>query len=98
MNYVEITRKILHFHLTDGTQYAITAPMNEYEPLLLNRREFLKVHRSYLINMQNVQALTPGEFITGTGKTVPISKRLYPDIRTEYINYIFGSAKEAQHV
>lgn len=94
IEYVEITRKILHFHLIDGTQHMITAPLSDYEPFLLNRNEFLKVHRSYLVNMQNMQALNPGEFITATGKNIPISKRLYTDIRTQYINYIFGAAKE----
>ena len=91
---VEITCKTLHFYLTDGTEYAIAAPLSDYESLLLQRPEFAKTHRSYLVNLQHMRILNPTEFIADTDQHIPIARRSYKAIREQYVAYLFDSAGE----
>ena len=53
------------------------------------RNEFMKIHRSYIINMDYIQSIEAGEIITYSGKSFPVSRLLVKDIKERYMNYIF---------
>ncbi|MEG1558439.1 MAG: LytTR family DNA-binding domain-containing protein, partial [Oscillospiraceae bacterium] len=92
---VEVLGKVLSFHMSDGTVYETAAPLSEYEEAILLRPEFLRVHRSFLVNLWQMRELNAQDFITLCGKTVPISRRLYPQVRDAYMKSLF-SKKEAE--
>ena len=65
--------KHLVFHLSDGGSKP-GALFTEYENVFLARNEFMKIHRSYIINMDYIQSIEAGEIITYSGKV-----SLFPD-------------------
>lgn len=59
LSYVEVNGKHLFFNMADGTVHEVAAAMREYEGALLARPEFMRVHRSYIVNMLQAEKLSP---------------------------------------
>ena len=89
LEFLEGTNKKLHFHLTDHSIIEVSGSFSEYEALLLNREEFLKVHRSFIMNMTQIKELLPGKIITVSNHEIPISKQRYVQVRECYMQYLF---------
>jgi len=94
LTYVEVSSKHLYFNLADGTVREVYGTLNEFEPLLFARPEFMRIHRSYIVNMLQVEELAPTELRTFSGKNLPVSRRLYPQLRKDYIDLLFTERKE----
>lgn len=87
--YVEVFNKILLFHMTDNRSREVAAPLVDYEDALLSRPEFIRVHRSFIINLHQVQEIRPADILTYSGRIVPVSRRLYTQVRDAYIEQLF---------
>jgi DNA-binding LytR/AlgR family response regulator len=87
--FVEVMNKKLYFHLADGSVQETFASLAAFEDKLLSRSEFVKVHRSYIVNLWQVGEIRPKELITHTGNTVPISRLLYGKVRGAYMEHLF---------
>lgn len=92
--YVEVIGKHLYFHLADGSVREVFGALSDYEPLLLSRPEFMCPHRSYIVNMLQVSELSPGSARTFSGKQLPVSRRLYPQLQKEYMQLLFHQREE----
>ncbi len=88
--YVEINSKKLHFNLTDGQVREVSGSLKEYEEILLSRPEFMRVHRSYIVNMLQVEELSPAGIRTFSGKNLPVSRLLYPQVQKDYMKLLFA--------
>lgn len=95
IEYVEVNAKTLYFYLTDGSAREVYGSLADFEPVLLRRPGFKKVHRSYLVNLQWVQELRQGELVTATGRCVPVSRAAYPKVRTAYTQFLFSEAEDS---
>ena len=91
---IEVSAKKLYFYLTDGSMREVTGSLADFEQVLLKRPGFMKVHRSYLVNLQWVQELRPGELATTSGRRVPVSRAAYSQVRTAYTQFLFSEAEE----
>jgi len=87
--YVEVTGKHLYFHMTDGAVHKIFGSLHEYETILLQRPEFMRPHRSYIVNMLQAAELSPAGIRTFTGDNLPISRLLYSQIQKAYMQLLF---------
>lgn len=87
--YVEVNGKHLYFNLTDGSVQEVFGTLKEYEPLLLERPEFMRIHRSYIVNLFQAAELSPTGIRTFSGKTLPVSRLLYPQVQKDYMNLLF---------
>ncbi len=94
IEYIEVIAKKLYFYLTDGGTREVTGSLADFEQDLLKRPCFMKVHRSYLVNLQWVQELRQGELVTASGQRVPVSRAAYPHVRTAYTQFLFSEAEE----
>lgn len=94
IEYVEINNRTLTFHLINNTEKSITGRLADYEPQLLAHREFLKIHRSYIINMNLMKALNKKCFLTLSGKELPISRNLLPGIQKTYMDHIHEAIRQ----
>ena len=94
VEFVEINNRTLSFHLIDGTVKSISGRLSDYEDALLKHPEFLKIHRSYIINMDLMKALNQKSFITLTGNEVPISRNLLPAIQKRYIEHLHSAIRK----
>jgi DNA-binding LytR/AlgR family response regulator len=87
--FVEIMNKKLYFHMSDGSIQEVTSSLAAFEEKLLAHPEFVKVHRSYIVNLWQVVELGLNELITAAGKAVPISLLLYGKVREAYMKHLF---------
>ena len=61
---------------------------------LLSHPEFIRTHRSYIVNMLHVSELSPGSVRTFSGKQLPVSRRLYPQLQKNYMRLLFHQREE----
>ena len=92
--YVEVLNKHLYFNLADGQVRKVASSLKEYEALLLRQPEFMRTHRSYIVNMLQVKELSPASVRTFTGKDLPVSRLLYPQLQKDYMKLLFDRGKE----
>ena len=92
--YVEVINKHLYFNLTDGSEREVNGALSDYEPLLLSRPEFMRPHRSYIVNILQIQELSPAGIKTFLGKKIPISRRQYPQLQKDYMQLLFNQREE----
>ena len=92
--YVEVNGKHLYFNLTDGQVREVAAPMREYEGQLLQRPEFMRIHRSYIVNMLQIEELSSTGVHTFSGKDLPVSRLLYPQLQKDYMQLLFAERGE----
>lgn len=86
---LEVNSKRLLFYLTDGSLREIPGTLTQYEPQLLGHGGFVKVHRSYLVNMDHIRHFRSNELVTCSGRAVPVSRLLSAAVRKEYLDFLF---------
>ncbi|WMJ21914.1 LytTR family DNA-binding domain-containing protein [Paludicola sp. MB14-C6] len=89
LSYVEVINKQVYFHLSDKSVRKVTARLVEFEQALLARPEFKRTHRSYIVNLYQIDQLTQREIITHQGNNIPVSRTLYKEVRDAYIRQLF---------
>lgn len=90
LSFLEVNQKHLYFYLADGGVRQLPGSMAEFEDRLLSRPGFVKIHRSYIVNLQHVSTLTPKGCIMFGGHNLPVSRVLYNDIQKKYMTYLFS--------
>lgn len=94
LSHVEVSGKHLFFTLTDGSVREVFGSLNEYRDLLLRRPEFMQVHRSYIVNMMQVAELSPAGIRTFSGSSLPVSRKLYPQLQKDYMKLLFAQQED----
>ena len=94
LTYVEVMGKHLYFNLTDGTVREVAGTLKEYEAILLDRPEFMQLHRSYIANLLQLETLSQTAAKTFSGKTLPVSRLLYPQVQKEYMKLLFSQRED----
>ena len=77
IEYLECTHHIVHFHLTTGEDVAslsLRVPFSAVAQPLLADGRFVQPHRSYVVNLEAVQLLSPGEVRMRSGARIPIPR------------------------
>lgn len=91
LEYVEVLSRMVGFHLTDGSVLETAGTLAAYEDELLVRPEFVKVHRSYLVNLAQVETLERTEAITRQNHRIPVSRSLHAQVKEAYLQFLFLS-------
>ena len=86
--FVEVIGKRLYFNLTNGGVREVAGSLKEYEDLLLIRPEFMRVHRSYIVNLDYIRAYVRGRVYLSDTEYVPIGE-LYKEAFQNYIEKKF---------
>ena len=84
----------LYFNLADGQVREVVGSMKEYEDALLTRPEFMRIHRSYIVNMLQIEELSPAGLRTFSGRELPVSRLLYPQLQKDYMKLLFAQREE----
>lgn len=74
--YCESDDNYTKFFLADGQPYLVTKPMRDIQELL-EERDFLRVHRQYLINLNHIKKFVRGEgnyLIMSNQQSIPVSR------------------------
>ncbi len=88
--FVEVRGKHLYFNLIDGQVREVVGPLKDYEKPLLNRSEYVRVHRSYIVNMLQIEELSPAGIRTFSGQTIPVSRLNYAQVQKTYMDLLFS--------
>lgn len=91
-NYCEAEGHYAKFAMTDKTQIRVMRSISEMEQEL-SEEAFVKCHRSYLCNLENVKQIVQDVVIFDNGESVPISRRLYRDFNRKFIEFYRGCEK-----
>lgn len=81
--YIEAELKTVHIGTVEGEKI-IKFPISEVEKLL-DEENFIKVHRSYIVNRNQIKSLLENEAVLKNGKRIPISKYRWKDVRRKYL-------------
>lgn len=87
--YIEAMGHILHFHVTgkksgeerEYTSYSTLAKME----IDLANRGFLRIHRSYLVNMMHVRKLNCNEAVFCSGDTLSVGSKNYAECKRAFM-------------
>ena len=91
---MEVSGKHLYFNMIDGQVREVVGVLREFEPLLLSRSEVMRIHRSYIVNMLQIEELSPTGLRTFSGRELPVSRLLYPQLQKDYMKLLFAQREE----
>lgn len=91
-NYCEAEGHYAKFVMTDKTEVSVLKSISELESELPDHT-FVKCHRSYLCNLENVKQIVRDNVIFDNGDVTPVSRRMYPDFNRKFIAFYRGCAK-----
>lgn len=92
--FVEVMGKRLYFNLAGGDVREVSGSLKTYEELLLARPEFMRVHRSYIVNMLQAEEFSSSRIRTFSGRDIPVSRLLYPQIQKDYMKLLFEGGEK----
>lgn len=85
--YCEVMRRTLLFHMKNGDVFEGGGGMNELYKKLLPYGNFLRPHRSYLVNMEYIQNITYKTIVMSSGMSIPIPHGKYSETKEKYLAY-----------
>lgn len=84
--YLESEKHTVHIHMLGGKpdQYNCYASLQSFEEKL-QPLGFLRIQKSYLVNMQHIKKLQCSEVVVENGITLPVSGKNYSEIKRTYL-------------
>ncbi|MCR5830155.1 MAG: LytTR family DNA-binding domain-containing protein [Lachnospiraceae bacterium] len=93
IEFIEVNNRTITFHTSDGKEKSVSGHLFDFEEVLVSRPEFLKVHRSFVVNLNLMKSLENKEFTALSGKTVPISRNLVTEVRDSFVKHLHGTIR-----
>ena len=94
IEYVENVGRKLEVHMTDGEilkSLFIRKSFEEETREITAQRNFLQIHKSFLVNLDYVKQLTPDSIIMESGKRLPVSRAKAATVKREYLLFVSGN-------
>lgn len=88
---VECTNHTLLFHryaLTSVQSLTLRVPLRTVLAPLLQDARFVQPHRSYVVNLAEVERLDIAAFVMKSGASIPVSRDRYPLMKEAYLSFI----------
>lgn len=89
LEYCEVIHRTLFLHLISGKILECTGSLNELAGQLIPHRCFLRVHRSYLVNLEHIQNLSYRAITMSSLAEIPIPRGKYNEIKNVFLEYAF---------
>lgn len=90
VDYLEAQNKEVLIHLSNGRTIAIRELFSKCEEIFSLENGFFRCHRSYIVNLNNIEQFTKSEISTSQNSAIPISRNRYVAFKETYFNYMFG--------
>ena len=88
ITYVEAQGRRTAVHFSGGQMFDCNMSISRFEDMVIHG--FVHCHRSYLVNLRYVHSITKTDIILDNNTTVPISRRLYNEVNTQFIKFYTG--------
>ena len=86
--YLEVHQHRITIRMTGGQEgYSFNASLNDLEPKL-DPFGFLRIHKSYLVNMRHLRKLQCREAVLDDGTVLRVSEKSYQDTKQKYLMWI----------
>ena len=83
--YLEVHQHRITIRMTGGQEgYSFNASLNDLEPKL-DPFGFLRIHKSYLVNMRHLRKLQCREAVLDDGTVLRVSEKSYQDTKQKYL-------------
>ena len=89
LEYCEVIHRTLFLHLTSGKVLESMGSLDELCSQLKSYRNFLRPHRSYLINLEHVQNLSARAITMSCLTEIPIPRGKYNEVKNTFLEYSF---------
>lgn len=86
--YVEVMNKTVICHLTDGVTHETNDALADFEEKFLDRADFVRTHRAYLVNLSCIQAMEAGFVVTRNGQHIPVSRSRRKQVWDSYMRFV----------
>ena len=90
LEYCEVIGHTLLFHLENGKIIESIGSMDELCNKLAQYENFLRPHRSFLINMEYIQNISYKAIIMDNHAEIPIPHGKCSEIKNRYLEYVFN--------
>lgn len=84
--YAETFNNNLMLHMLDGKQMTIYSTLKKFTQTL--PPNFLRCHKSFMVNMNHIGGFEPHCFTLRTGEKIPIPPKKYAEVVQAYRNYM----------
>lgn len=91
--FLEVRSRTLYFYMLNGSCIEVTGRLSDYEEPLLTHSNFLKVHRSFIVNMNHMKIYDRKSFVSLTGQTIPISRTITKEVQNSYMDYLHTAVR-----
>lgn len=85
--YVEAQNRKVIYYTSGREQIVCTEPFSSVCDSLLQHREFIQVHRSFLVNMNYICSIGTMDMCLHNGTNVPLAQRRVADIKKHYLAF-----------
>ena len=92
ISHIEVMNHYVYFRLTDGEEIEIYATFHDIAEQLLSDSRFVQCHRSYIVNMDDIDRIDGRVITMRNGKRIPHSRN-YPDIKKKFTKWIVEGIK-----
>lgn len=89
VDYLEAQNKQVLVHLVNGRIIAVRELFSKCAEVFSPENGFCCCHRSYIVNLKNVERFSKTEVITIHNAVIPISRNNYAAFKTTYFNHMF---------
>lgn len=90
IEYIENSSRTLEVNLTEGKQIRSIFMRKSFEEeigQLAEEREFIQVHKSFLINMGYIKRLDGSSVIMDSGVRIPVSRKNVANVKRQYLMF-----------
>ena len=89
LEYCEVLGRTLMFHMEDGKVLEGTGSMDELHGQLSQHENFIRPHRSFLINMEYIQKISGKTITMDNLAEIPIPHGKFSEIKNLFLEYAF---------
>ena len=89
LEYCEVLGRSLWLHLVGGAVLESAGRMDHLCEQLADHENFLRVHRSFLINLDYVKNIVPKAITMASLAELPIPRGKYGELKDRYLEYAF---------
>lgn len=90
LKYCEVTGRTLLFHMEDGSVLESVGSLDDLCRRLMEYQNFLRPHRSYVINMEYIQSISYRAITMEGHMEIPIPHGKCSEMKNKYLEYIFN--------
>lgn len=75
---------------TEDASHVLCSSIGEMIKQLCNKREFVRCHRSYLVNVRHISAIVKPELVLDDGRRIPVSRSAEKEVGRLFIEFYKG--------